>query len=260
MRLTGLAVPQPRVWDPTAPPPMALHTLTVSLQGAAPPPTPPGFVEPGWGCLAPATGRCSASDMAWDRIAPIRYDDEVSCNAAGCPGPVKPTPAPPVPLPVDADAVTVRFGLRTVGRRGRAITLNGKPLKLRGFNRHDLYPQLGPALPAAQYTADLDALQHTLNGNFVRGSHYPQDGRFLDLCDERGVLVWNEALAWGNWAAQLTDPRFMRAELATAHAMVDTAAEPGTSAPMDTGRPKVTPLKRPYGPDDDAGVPSSELG
>ena len=94
---------------------------------------------------------------------------------------------------VASDALTVRFGLRTVSTSGRDILLNGKPMKLKGFNRHDMYPQLGPALPLSQYVADLDKLQLHLHGNFIRGAHYPQDSRFLDLCDERGVLVWNEA-------------------------------------------------------------------
>merc|ERR1719199_1962629 len=82
---------------------------------------------------------------------------------------------------------------------------------------------MGPTLPESQYEADLDLLQKTLHGNFVRGSHYPQDERFLDLCDEKGVLVWNEALAWGNSVKTLTDTRFMNAELATANAMLDTS-------------------------------------
>ena len=127
--------------------------------------------------------------------------------------------------PAVSDAVTVRFGLRTLATRGRDILLNGKPLKLKGVNRHDMFPGLGPVLPASQYVADLDLLQLTLHGNFIRGCHYPQDDRFLDLCDERGVIVWNEALAWGNYAGPgvgtLTDPLFMAAELGTAKAMID---------------------------------------
>ena len=39
--------------------------------------------------------------------------------------------------------------------------------------------------------------------------HYLQDPRFLDRCDERGVLVWEEALAWGNRMNQLINPTFM---------------------------------------------------
>ena len=124
---------------------------------------------------------------------------------------------------VAPDGITVRFGLRTVRASGRAILLNGEPIKLKGFNRHDMYPQLGPSLPTSRYEADLDALQLGLHANFIRGSHYPQDQRLLDLCDERGVLFWEEALAWGNNEKMLTDRRFMAAELGTAHAMLDTS-------------------------------------
>jgi beta-glucuronidase len=60
-----------------------------------------------------------------------------------------------------------------------------------------------------------------LKGNFIRGSHYPQDPRFLDRCDERGVLVWEEALAWGNYGKQLTDPWFLANQVGTANAMLD---------------------------------------
>ena len=57
-------------------------------------------------------------------------------------------------------------------------------------------------------------IQGELEGNFIRGSHYPQDPRFLDRCDELGVLVWEEALAWGNSAQLLNlSSAFMAAEL-----------------------------------------------
>ena len=114
-----------------------------------------------------------------------------------------------------------RAGLRTVKASGRHILLNGKPTKLHGYNRHDLYPQLGPSLPVSVYDQDLELLQHRLQGNFIRGSHYPQDPRFLDRCDETGVLVWAETLAWGNYASVLTKPAFLDAEVATANAMLD---------------------------------------
>lgn len=37
-------------------------------------------------------------------------------------------------------------------------------------------------------------LLRELGVNYVRGAHYPQDQRFLDLCDEAGILVWEETL------------------------------------------------------------------
>ena len=69
------------------------------------------------------------------------------------------------------DAVQVRFGLRTVVAAGRHILVNGKQTKLHGYNRHDLYPQLGPSLPTSVYDEDLRLLKGPLRGNFIRGSH-----------------------------------------------------------------------------------------
>ena len=43
--------------------------------------------------------------------------------------------------------------------------------------------------------ADLQQLRD-MGCNFVRGSHYPQDVRFLDLCDEMGMCVWDESIGW----------------------------------------------------------------
>jgi beta-glucuronidase len=107
----------------------------------------------------------------------------------------------------NGDTIVERFGLRTVEVKGRDILLNGKPVRLLGYNRHEAHPQFGPALPQAQLVHDLQILKD-LGCNFVRGSHYPQDQRFLDLCDELGFLVWEESLAWGNRKAQFEHAEF----------------------------------------------------
>lgn len=91
--------------------------------------------------------------------------------------------------PVD-DALE-RVGFREVKTRGRQILLNGEPLHLRGFNRHEDHPQFGNALPLEAMVTDLE-LMRDLGSNFVRTCHYPNNQRFLDLCDERGMLVWEE--------------------------------------------------------------------
>ena len=123
---------------------------------------------------------------------------------------------------MSTDSILVRFGLRTVQASGRHVLINGKPTKLHGYNRHDMFPQLGPSLTTEIYDADLTLLGgKQLEGNFIRGSHYPQDPRFLDRCDEAGVMVWEETLAWGNPAKILTEPAFLDASLATANAMLD---------------------------------------
>lgn len=96
----------------------------------------------------------------------------------------------------DTDDMNVRFGLRGIEAREGILRLNGEKLLLRGYNRHEWHPNYGPCTPVLQMVSDLQ-LMKDLGCNFVRGSHYPQDQRFLDLCDEYGFLVWEENLGWG---------------------------------------------------------------
>ncbi len=84
-----------------------------------------------------------------------------------------------------------RVGFREVSVEGREVLLNGEPIQLRGFNRHEDHPQFGCALPLSAMMNDLNLIKH-MGGNFIRTSHYPNDMRFLDLCDELGFYVWEE--------------------------------------------------------------------
>jgi beta-glucuronidase len=109
------------------------------------------------------------------------------------------------------DDARERIGLRQVLVRGRQLLINGKPIRLLGFCRHEAHPQFGCGLPEALLVADVQQLRD-MGCNFVRGSHYPQDLRFLDLCDEAGMCVWNEAIGWQHASDHLTDPRFLDAQ------------------------------------------------
>lgn len=95
------------------------------------------------------------------------------------------------------DGLSARFGIRTVEARDRRLWLNGKPFYLKGANRHESHPTFGAATPEALMVQDIQNLK-SLGGNFFRGCHYQQAQRFLDLCDENGILVWEESLGWGN--------------------------------------------------------------
>lgn len=110
------------------------------------------------------------------------------------------------------DSITVRFGIRQVWAEKGEIILNGNPVKLLGFCRHEAHPQYGPALPYQQLIADLQMLRD-MGCNFVRGSHYPQDPRFLTLCDEMGFLVLEESMGWGQKVKHFTDKKFIDAQL-----------------------------------------------
>lgn len=121
------------------------------------------------------------------------------------------TPASPIlhtmHITIGEDDIIERFGLRELSVEDGNIHLNGEPIKLLGYCRHEAHPQFGPALPHQQLLNDLQTLKD-LGCNFVRGAHYPQDQRFLDLCDELGFLVLEESLSWQASIKNFQNPKF----------------------------------------------------
>ncbi len=113
-----------------------------------------------------------------------------------------------VEVKAGSDRITETFGIREVKVGPDGLRLNGKPVYLKGFNRHESHPAAGSATTESMMLNDLQNLK-ALNCNFVRGCHYPQSQTFLDLCDKMGFLVWEESLGWGNTRTQLADPEFM---------------------------------------------------
>jgi beta-glucuronidase len=105
------------------------------------------------------------------------------------------------------DDLVERIGFRTVAVRGEEILLNGEAIYPMGFNRHEDHPDYGCAIPEAVMRQDL-ALMREMGANAVRTCHYPNDERFLDLCDEQGMLVWEENHARGLHGESMRHPRF----------------------------------------------------
>ena len=87
------------------------------------------------------------------------------------------------------------------------MCLNGRPLTLRGVNHHNSDPVTGPAVDLEHMERDL-ALMKRHNINAVRSSHYPNDPRFYQLCDEHGFYVMSEAdnESHGTQSRFLADP------------------------------------------------------
>ncbi len=108
---------------------------------------------------------------------------------------------------VPVDDLTDRVGFRTVEVKGNRICLNGKAVYLKGFNRHEDYAGVGCAIPLQLMVQDMDLMQEA-GVNALRTCHYPNDERFLDLCDERGILVWEENHARGFGLERMQHPKF----------------------------------------------------
>ena len=98
---------------------------------------------------------------------------------------------------VDPDGSVVEVhqqlvGFRSVEVRDRQLLVNGAPIWIFGVNRHDHHPTRGKAVTVDDMRDDLLAMRRH-NITAVRCSHYPNDPRFLDLCDEIGMYVVDEA-------------------------------------------------------------------
>lgn len=115
------------------------------------------------------------------------------------------------------DDMIDRVGFRVVKVQGKKLLLNGRPLTLTGYNRHENHPQFGNALPVAAMITDLEIMKD-LGCNFIRTSHYPNDRRFLDLCDEMGMLVWEESHAR---SPDFNHPKFKEQITASTTEMID---------------------------------------
>ncbi|MDT3766879.1 glycoside hydrolase family 2 TIM barrel-domain containing protein [Gleimia hominis] len=81
-----------------------------------------------------------------------------------------------------------RVGLRDIRIVNGELRLNNNYFKMHGVNRHDHDPKKGRAIDIETAAQDL-LLMKANNINSVRTSHYPNDPRFYELCDEMGLLV-----------------------------------------------------------------------
>ena len=114
------------------------------------------------------------------------------------------------------DDIVDRVGFREIRVDGGSLLLNGRPLRLRGYNRHEFHLQFGQSLPVEVIAADLRTLRD-LGCNFVRTSHYPNDMRFLDLCDEIGLYIWEET---NSTSVSFAHPKYTEQISACAKSMV----------------------------------------
>lgn len=91
------------------------------------------------------------------------------------------------------ETVGTNVGFRTSEVRNGLYMLNGKPIKIKGVNRH-AHSQMGRTVPEELALKDIELFKLN-NINAVRNSHYPQDRKWYDLCDKYGIYVIDEANA-----------------------------------------------------------------
>jgi beta-galactosidase len=157
-------------------------------------PVPARVLVPELGIDAPTGSEISVPDVEpWSAEVPQLYDAEVVA---------------------DAERVWLRLGFRTVAIVDGVFTVNGRPVLLRGVNRHEFSPDRGRAVTREEMLADVVAMKRH-NINAVRTSHYPPHPAFLDLCDAYGLWVIDECdlethgfgvVDWRNNPSD--DPRF----------------------------------------------------
>lgn len=105
------------------------------------------------------------------------------------------------------DTVTEEIGLREVAWKDGVLKINNQPVKLRGVNHHDLSPDNGRAMTAAEFEADVKMMKAG-NINFVRMCHYPPATVMLDLCDRYGLYVLDE-VPFGFGSKNLSDESYL---------------------------------------------------
>ena len=92
------------------------------------------------------------------------------------------------------DRVVRRIGFRRMEVVGQSLHLNGAPVVLKGFGKHEDAPVSGRGVNRPCLVKDFGLL-NWIGANSVRTSHYPYDAAFLDLADEQGVLVIPEVFS-----------------------------------------------------------------
>ncbi|MGB3467256.1 MAG: glycoside hydrolase family 2 TIM barrel-domain containing protein, partial [Cyclobacteriaceae bacterium] len=90
------------------------------------------------------------------------------------------------------DATKLKIGFRTSEIRNGQLLINGKPILLKGVNRHEHDPVNGHVVTRESMLADIRDFKK-YNINAVRTSHYPNDPVWYELCDEYGIYVIDEA-------------------------------------------------------------------
>lgn len=131
------------------------------------------------GCGNSGSGKVENANL-WSTESPYLYQLEVCLKNGETVG----------------DAYTEYFGFREVSIENCRILLNGKPVYLKGFGKHEEGAVHGRGTDLALMTKDLGLLKW-IHANSFRTAHYPNSEEMMQLCDKLGILVVDEAPAVG---------------------------------------------------------------
>lgn len=93
---------------------------------------------------------------------------------------------------VNNEYISFPVAIKRIEIKDSCLLLNGEKIKIRGINRHDSHPETGYTVTVDDMLEDLYILKRG-NVNAIRTSHYPNDPRFLEMCDRMGFMVIDEA-------------------------------------------------------------------
>jgi len=133
-----------------------------------------GILEPGQERVIEVSGTIPHVE-AWSPDQPRRYGVEVNLMSGG----------------QMIDSLDALFGFRKIEARGEMLYLNGRPIFLTGFNRHEDSPRTDMC-PDPELTRKELMQMKEMGCNFIRLCHYPQHPWTLHLCDEIGLLAMCE--------------------------------------------------------------------
>ena len=90
------------------------------------------------------------------------------------------------------EVIPVKVGFRKVEIKNAQLLVNGKPILIKGADRHELDPDGGYVISKERMIQDIQIMKE-FNLNAVRTCHYPDDNYWYDLCDEYGIYMVAEA-------------------------------------------------------------------
>ena len=114
------------------------------------------------------------------------------------------------------EVVPQKVGFRKVEIRDRQLLVNGQPILIKGADRHEMDPYGGYVVPLERMVQDIQIMKQ-MNINAVRTSHYPDDPRWYDLCDEYGIYLVAEANLEGHGMMYGSSPLARNPEYEQAH-------------------------------------------